>query len=268
MDHLVSAIRRHPVTAFYILAFVLSWLGWFPQALYGRGLFPFDHPLLSLLGGVGPTLAAIIVTLVSKEGDGIRKLFGPLFALRASFWWFAFAFGFWIVVTALALGIGTIFGQTFPALSQFAWVSLLPIFVTMLFSNVWEEIGWRGFALPRLQTGHGDLTIVFLMGFLWSLWHLPLLLNPASPMSQLPWYGEIIFSLSLTTIYTWLYQNTARSLFFVTVFHAMSNTMASVLLELGVFASSYLFVVGVTTIVAIIIVLSYGTQRFIVTIQR
>ncbi len=98
MDHLASTIRRHPVTASYILAFVLSWLGWFPQALYGRGLFPFDHPLLSLLGGVGPTLAAIIVTLVSKEGDGIRKLFGPLFALRASFWWFAFAFGFWISV--------------------------------------------------------------------------------------------------------------------------------------------------------------------------
>jgi len=263
MDNLTSAMKRHPVIAFYILAFVISWLGWIPQALYGRGLFPFDHPLLGLLGGVGPTLAAVIVTLACKEKDGIRKLFGALFKLRVPFWWFVFIFGFWVIVTAIALGIGTIFGQAFPTVRQFAWVSLLPIFVTMLLSNVWEEIGWRGFALPRLQEGYSDLRIVFFMGLLWSLWHLPLILNPTSPMSDLPWYGEIIFSLSLTVIYTWLYQNTARSLFFVSVFHAMSNTMAFVLLELGVFVSSYTFVVGITAIVAVVIILIYGPQRFI-----
>jgi membrane protease YdiL (CAAX protease family) len=263
MDNPTSAMKRHPVIAFYILAFVISWLGWIPQALYGRGLFPFDNPLLNLLGGGGPTLTAVIVILVIKEKGGIRKLFGPLFKLRVSLWWFVFVFGFWAVVTAVALGIGTIFGQAFPALGQFTWVSLLPIFVTMVLSNVWEEIGWRGFALPRLQEGYNDLKIVFIMGLLWSLWHLPLILNPTLPMSDLPWYGEIIFSLSLTVIYTWLYQHTNHSLFFVSVFHAMSNTMAFVLLELGVFVSSYAFVVGITAIVAIVIILIYGPQRFI-----
>lgn len=258
-----NAIKRHPLIAFYILSFVISWLGWFPQALYGRGLFPFDHPLLGLLGAVGPTLATVIVILASKEKNGIRELFKSLFKLQVSFWWFVFVFGFWAVVTAIALGIGTIFGQAFPAVGQFAWVSLLPTFVTMLLSNVWEEIGWRGFALPRLQENYNDLKIVFIMGLLWSLWHLPLMLNPTSPMSDLPWYGEIIFSLSLTVIYTWLYLNTARSLFFVSVFHAMSNTVAFALLELGVFVSSYIFVVSVTTIVAIVIILIYGPQRFI-----
>lgn len=257
-----NLIKRYPVIAFYILAFVFSWLGWIPQTLRARGVFLFDSPLLSFLGSGGPTLAAVVVVLVLREKDGIRNLFGPLFRLRVSAWWFLFVFGFWFVVTANALGVGAIFGQAFPAVGEFAWVSLLPIFVIMLLSNVWEEIGWRGFALPRLQEKYTDLKIVFIMGFLWSLWHLPLMLNPSSPMSGLPWYWEILFSLSLTVIYTWLYVNTARSLFFVSVFHAMSNTVAFALLELGAFVSSYIFVVSVTTIVALVIILIYGPQRF------
>jgi hypothetical protein len=57
MDN-TSMIRRHPVILFYLLAFLFSWLGWGPQALHERGLLPFSPPLLGLLGGAGPTLAA------------------------------------------------------------------------------------------------------------------------------------------------------------------------------------------------------------------
>jgi hypothetical protein len=53
-------VRRHPVILFYLLAFLFSWLGWGPQALYERGLLPFSPPLLGLLGGAGPTLAAVV----------------------------------------------------------------------------------------------------------------------------------------------------------------------------------------------------------------
>jgi membrane protease YdiL (CAAX protease family) len=255
-------MKKHPVLWFYVLAFVISWLGWIPQTLHARGAFPFDSPLFSLLGGAGPTLAAVIVILIFEKKDNLRNLFAPLFQLRASAWWFVFAFGFWFVAAAVALGVGAFFGQAIPALDKFPWINLLPLFVTMLLSNVWEEIGWRGFALPRLQAKYPDLTIAFLMGVLWSLWHLPLMLNPSSPMSGLPWYGELLFSLSLTVIYTWLYLNTRGSLFFVSVFHAMSNTVAFILLEMGVFVSSYIFVVGVTTVTALILLLVYGPQRF------
>lgn len=255
-------IKRHPVFAFYILAFAFSWLGWVPQALHVRGLFPFDSPLLTLLGGSGPTLAAVIVLLLLQEKAGVRGLFAALFRVHVSPWWFVFVLSFWFVVAAIALGIGSLFGQPFPTLGGPMWSSLIPIFVTMLLSNVWEEIGWRGFALPRLQGKYTDLSVVVIMGLLWSAWHLPLMLNPASPMAALPWYGEVLFSLSLTAIYTWLYRGTGRSLFFVSVFHAMSNTVAFILMELGVFASSYLFVVGVTAIIAAAIILAYGPQRF------
>jgi CAAX amino terminal protease family. len=192
----------------------------------------------------------------------LRNLFGALFQVRLAWGWYLLVFGFWFAVAGIALGIGALFGQPFPAVGQFAWGSLPLVLIGMLLSNVWEEIGWRGFALPRLRKKYSDLTVVLLMGLAWSLWHLPLMLNPSSPMSALPWYGEILFSLSLTAIYTWLYLHTGGSLFLVTLFHAMANTIAFLLLDGGVFSSSYPFVVGVTTLFAVAVVLIYGPRRF------
>ncbi len=265
---MLGLVKRHPVFVFYLLAFAFSWLGWVPQSLYARGLFPFDSPLFALLGGVGPTLAAIVVLGWSGEKDGLRNLFGALFKMRFAWGWYLLVFGFWFAVAGIALGIGALFGQAFPAVVQFAWGSLPSVLIGMLLSNVWEEIGWRGFALPRLRRKYPDLTVVLLMGLLWSLWHLPLMLNPSSPMAALPWYGEILFSLSLTAIYTWLYLHTGESLFGVTLFHAMSNTIAFLLFDAGVFSTSYPFVVGVTTLFAVAVVLIYGPQRFKTTLTQ
>lgn len=258
MSNHVNPIKRYPTSSFYLLAFAVSWLGWIPQALNGRGLIRFDSPLLNLLAGLGPTIAAIIVLLAAGEKGSVRRLFRALVKVRAPIRWYAFVFGFWIAVAALALACGAAFGQRFSSGSALPWFSLPLVFVGMLLSNVWEEIGWRGFALPRFKEKYSNLTISLVMGFLWSLWHVPLMLNPTSPMAGLPWYGEFIFSVSLTVVYTWLYENTDRSLFFVTVFHALSNTAAFALLQLGAYASSYFFVVGISAISAIAIVFVSG----------
>jgi membrane protease YdiL (CAAX protease family) len=255
-------IQRHPLAAFYVLAFVISCLGWIPQTLHRYGLFPFDHLILNLLGGAGPMLAAVAVLWATNGQERIGALFASLLHWRVAWGWFVFVFLFWFTAAATALFVGILFGQPFPALKLINWFALPSVFLMMLVSNVWEEIGWRGFALPRLQERYSDLKIVFLMGLLWTLWHLPLRLNPASPMASLPWYGEILFSLALTTMYTWLYNHTRHSLLPVSIFHAMSNTIAFTLLEMNIYVSSYLFVVGVTTMTAVGIILFYGTNRF------
>ncbi|MEZ0394896.1 MAG: CPBP family intramembrane glutamic endopeptidase [Anaerolineales bacterium] len=258
-------MKKHPVLWFYILAFLFSWLGWVPQALQARGLLTFDHPLLTilfaLLGGGGPTFAAVIMAAIVDGKDGPGRLFAALFKLRARWPWYLVAFLLMPFLAALALVAGTLFGQPFPDFRGFAWFSLLPIFIGMLISNVWEEIGWRGFALPHLQARYRDLVIVFVMGLLWELWHLPLYLNPNNPMSGLNPLLFVLFSLALTVLYTWLYNHTQGSLFFVTVFHAMSNTVAAVLLDRGVFVSSYPAVVALTAIVAAGVLLYFRRTR-------
>lgn len=257
-----SPIRRFPLVSFYILAFLISWAGWIPQLLFNRGVISFNSPFFSFLGGAGPTLAAVIVIRVLEGRDGLRELFAPLTRWRLSWGWYLLVFLAWFGIAAGALAVMAVFGEPLPALANFAWAFLPMIFLTMLLSNVWEEIGWRGFALPRFQERYGDLTLSIIMGLVWSLWHLPLMLDPSSSMSGLPWYGKILFSLSLTVIYTWLYNRTRGSLLFVTIYHAMANTIAFALLELGVFVPTYLPVVGITTLFALGIVLAHGPRSF------
>ncbi len=257
-----NVLKRHPILSFYILAFLISWLGWVPQALAGYGLFSADSPLFTLLGGGGPALAAIIVTLALREEGGIGRLFAPLAKWRVSAGWFAFVLAFWFVVAGIALSLEALWRRNIPSVDlRIVGGRLVFVFVGMLFSNVWEEIGWRGFALPRLQERFADGAIVLLMGLLWSLWHVPLLVNPSSPMSRLPWYGEIPFSLALTVLYTWLYRHTGGSLLLVTIFHALSNTVAFVLLEWGLYESSYPFMVLVTSLIAVGVLFRYGPRR-------
>lgn len=83
-------IRGRPVFAFYVLAFALTWLGWVPQALHSRGLFPLDVPLLYLFGA-GPMVAAFVVLRVLRGGEGCRELFGPLLRWRVGAGWYAVA---------------------------------------------------------------------------------------------------------------------------------------------------------------------------------
>lgn len=241
---------------------MISWLGWVPQALHARQLFPFNTAFFSFLGGVGPTLAAVILMLILGEKDGPRKLFGALFHAKGLWKWLGLVIGFWGAVTGLVLGGVKLLTPSMLPVNEFQWLSIFPIFITMLISNVWEEIGWRGFALPRLQKRYNDLVIVFMMGLLWELWHLPLYLNPDNPMSNLNMGLAILFSLAITVLYIWLYNNTQGSLFFVTVFHALSNTAAFILLELGIFESSYALVTVIISLTAVAILLKYGPQRF------
>ena len=261
-QRVLRVIENHPVLCFYVLAFLISWSSWIPQLLFAYQLFPLDHPLFNFLGGAGPTLAAVIVLWVTKGRNSVGELFATLGKWKAPLFWYLFVFLFWFTAAGCALVLGKFFGVPIPDFGSFLWITLLPIFITMLLSNVWEEIGWRGFALPELQKKYSDWQIVLIMGVLWSVWHLPLMLNPTSPMAGLPWLAEVLFSLALTTLYIWIYNHTERSLFFVTIFHAMSNTIAYILLTMDVFEQSYVFVVAVTSLAAVLVVLQYGAQRF------
>ena len=194
------AVERFPVVTFYLLAFIFSWLGWVPQALYHRGLFPFDTPLFNFLGAAGPTLAGVAVIWLRSGRGEVGRLFSGLSRWRAAPAIYLFTFGFWILAGGLTMLLMALLGYQLPALADLPWLALVPIFLIMLLSNVWEEIGWRGFALPRLQARFPDWQVSLLMGLLWSAWHLPLVLNPASPMAGQPWFWEVLFSLSLTVI--------------------------------------------------------------------
>ena len=81
-------------------------------------------------------------------------------------------------------------------------------------------------------------------------------------MASYPWLAELLFSLAQTVIYIWLFNQTNGSLLFASLFHAAANTVAFLLLDFEVLVPSYPYVVTVTTVVAIMIIIRYGSRRF------
>jgi len=135
---------------------------------------------------------------------------------------------------------------------------MLSFSLTSIVANTCEEIGWRGFALPRLQSRYSALTATLIVGFLWWLWHLPLLLWKDNPMSAepiLPWFIGVI---AISFIYTWLYNASRGSLLVVSLFHIARN-VAGAALDAVHPRSPYTVVVN--CIVAILLIAVYGPKR-------
>ncbi|MDL1912057.1 CPBP family intramembrane metalloprotease [Chloroflexi bacterium CFX6] len=255
-------IKRHPVLWFYLFAFAVSWAGMMPMMLYGRGSFPFTSPAFNALGGLGPTIAAIIVVVALNGRAGIKELFRPLLWGRVGIQWYLAAFLGMPLLAGTGLIMLSLFNGMTPDWGQFGpWVGVLPIFLINLLSNVWEEIGWRGFALPRLQSRHNALTASLIVGVPWAVWHFPLLFDPAHPMSNFPWYWVVINMTAMSVIYAWFYNNTRGSLLLVTLFHAASNTVAFALntaIPAEAFALHYQYLTLAIVVAAVVAVLVFG----------
>lgn len=216
-------IRKQPLLAFYLLAFAITWLGWLPQAAYSHGLFPFDSPIFYVLGGVGPLLAVMIVLRVLRGTSDYGDLFRPLWQWRTGMiWYFVALFGYpimWLASLALSGDLVVELPKLGPPLA------MLPGFLVSFLAAIPEEIAWRGFALPRLQSRYNALVSSLIVGVLWALWHLPLLLMKSNVMSTYPMIPYFLKVVAVSVVYTWIFNNTRGSLLIITLFHAASNTV-------------------------------------------
>ncbi len=147
-----------------------------PQAAHSRGLFPFDSILFAFLAGGGPTIAAVLLLLAMKGRYGPGELVARVVRWRVPALWYLVAIFGGGVILATAFGLArTIAGEPFADLIRIIPRAALPGLLLFGGINVlWEEIGWRGFALPRLQDRHGARVASLIVGLLWGLWRLPL----------------------------------------------------------------------------------------------
>jgi membrane protease YdiL (CAAX protease family) len=102
---------------------------------------------------------------------------------------------------------------------------MITLIVGVILGPLWEEPGWRGFALPRLQGQFGPLLGTVILGVLWALWHLPGYLGGWMTISILT---LIISSIAFSTIMTWVYNHTRGSILLMILLHSASNAALSV----------------------------------------
>jgi len=218
----------NPVLAFYVLAFAITWLAWFPAAAQSHGVPPFTspifaNPVLFIVGGLGPGVAAVVVMRALHGEAGDQRLLAALWRWRVKIVWWVVAVFAPIAVWLAAAGLGgTLSSDT---VRRAPWLALLPSLLLYLLQAVPEEVGWRGFALPRLQARYSALTASLIVGVLWALWHLPLLVDNRNVMSQYPLGAWSVATVAAAVLYTWLFNNARGSVLIVVVFHAMSNTV-------------------------------------------
>lgn len=223
-------MKKYPIAWFYILAFGFSWLGMISAVLASRGIAPFYRPyflVLSIFFTIGPALAAVIVSQMAQGKTGVQNLLKGLIRWRVGLVWYIIAVLSPVVLFTVAQVVTKLLGL--PITIAMPQVNLSPYvifsFGVNFFANTCEEIGWRGFALPRLQKRYNALLATLIVGILWGLWHFPFVFL-AGPMSEYPflWFISIVTD---AFVYTWIYNSTKGSILLVALLHGSGNIVGA-----------------------------------------
>ena len=229
----MSWIKRHSLVAYFVLAFVITWLLWGLMIASAQGIIniPFNW---WLLGVFGPLVAVLIVTGITGGKTGVRELVGRMFRWRVGIKWILVTLLGPVVLFALAIVIIRFSGGGWPDIIQHMAYPALGWFgawILMAISGIGEESGWRGFALPRLQKNRGALSAALIIGLLWALWHLPIFFfHPG--MMQIMQMGAvgltlwIVGILTMSILFTWLYNSARGSILMAALVHGGLNTFS------------------------------------------
>jgi membrane protease YdiL (CAAX protease family) len=162
------------VLAFFLITFAVTWICWILMiAMPVPASNPFQQVLL-LLGVFAPALVALLLTLRAEGRAGVRQLLQGVVRWQVAGRWYVFAISYTIFIKLSAAVIYRLVTGSWPPLDATP-LYVLP-FAVLLSTPVQsgEEIGWRGYALPRLAARFGLASASVLLGVVWALWHLPL----------------------------------------------------------------------------------------------
>jgi uncharacterized protein len=228
MEAKPGLLKRHPIVTYFVLAYAISWTFWLPLAASSRDLIPFNLPAVIFynLAALGPVLAAIIVSGIEGGKSAIRDLLGKVLEWRVGVRWYLAALLGYPALYLAGSGLDVLLGSNPswppPDLLDFHmpfWFLLviMPPFV------LGEEIGWRGYALPRIQTGRSALAASFILGVLWALWHVPSFLMLDSLHQGQPFLPWMVWLFLMTIVLTWLTNSTGGSVLIAWLYHAAMN---------------------------------------------
>lgn len=203
-------IRRHPLVTFFVLAYALTW-----------PLIPLVSvsPLLGLPALFGPALAAIIVAALTDGRPGLKDLLDRTVRWRVEARWYALALGLPMVLALVAAVLHLLLGAPTPV--RLGGLSALNLLLFVLV--VGEELGWRGYALPRLLVQRSALSASVFLGVLWGAWHLPTFFVPGAPQFGLPFSAFVLLTVAYSVLIAWVYVHTEGSVLVATLFHGAIN---------------------------------------------
>ena len=217
MSSVSSVVNQRPLITFFVLTYALSWLAW---PLWASGLYPIA-PVFSF----APFLTALVVLAVTRGKSGVGGLLRRMVRWRVGIGWYAVALLVPAGITVAAVVLNVLLGAQAPSAADLGGrTALLPGFAVALLipglGGAWEEPGWRGFALPRLQSGRSALFAALILGVLIAGWHLPMMVVGDVH------YSDILSIMGAVSIFNWVFNNANGSVLIIMLMHATNNAVS------------------------------------------
>ena len=267
--------QTNELAVFLIGSIILSW----PVVLLAIARLPPDFKTgdidaaenafgnLPLLFGTGPFISAIIVTLIYRGKSGLNELFRKVITWKVSVRWYFWALLLPITPQWIGLFLWAQLTDTvliFPTVTSFlsSWLQIA------LFSAAYyivEELGWRGFMLPRILSMHTWTKASLLAGIIWSIWHYPLWIISSWTTTgsfqhvALIVIASSIFATGLSVMLTWIFKNTRGSVLLAMLLHGSSQANLTKMHEAAgdssLLGSNFIIVMAVSVSIIVVLLL-------------
>jgi hypothetical protein len=224
----VGSVDAPRLAVYFPVTFVVSWSLWVAATVISEGstspTVGIVGTVLFYLGVFAPALVAMALTRWNEGPAGVTSLIRPIFVWPGAVGWYLFAAGYMAAVKLAAATLHRLTAGDWPAFGHRAWYIML---VAVIFSTpvqAGEEIGWRGYALPRLagRVGLGWASVI--LGAVWAAWHLPLFFLPSAETFGQSFVVYLLGVTALSVPMAWLYWRTGSLLLTMLMHAAINNT--------------------------------------------
>jgi membrane protease YdiL (CAAX protease family) len=215
-------LRRYDALVFFLLTLALTWAVWIPRAMGAS---------VGILGQLWTWIPAVVALACAALLDGraaVRDLGRRLVLWRVRWWWYPIVLIGPLVFSLIAGAIAMLLGEPWAAvrptvLSASIPALLLTFLILVITDGLGEELGWRGYLLPRLLSRFRAVTASLVLGFGWWLWHLPLVWTADAALEGQPLWLLLADLLAKSMIFTYVFLGTRGSVLIAILLHASTN---------------------------------------------
>jgi len=218
----MSETQGGSLAKFFALAYAVTWILFILVATAIPASTPLGY-LLVLLGAFSPSMAALWLTARHEGSAGVHALLDRVLRWRVAARWYLFAVSYIAVIKLTIALLHRVTTGVWPRFGTDPWY-LIPLAIA--FSTPFqagEEIGWRGYALPRLAERFGLAHASLLLGVIWACWHLPQFYIAGADTNGQSFFIFLFEVVPMSVAMAWLYARTGGSLLLVMLLHAAVN---------------------------------------------
>lgn len=220
---------------FFLLTYALTWVCFISVVKMSHAPRPTAPATailsgsLLLLGTFAPAVMALAVTARDEGRRGVRVLLRRMIQWQVGWRWYLFAVAYMPAVKLSVALIYRLMTGAWPRFGTDSWYIIVPAIIISTPVQAGEEIGWRGYALPRLAGRFGFARASLLLGLIWACWHLPLFFVPGADkygQSFPVWTLQVV---ALSVAITWLYAGAGGSLLLTMLMHSAVNQTVGII---------------------------------------